>query len=223
MSSKKENLAIKILLIVLLVFVALIMARYFLGIKVLKDSERYIESLAKFLSQASQPTLQEPVFKVTDPRLGDLEAEHLIVVYSDFQCPYCADSFEALMQLVNKYKNQVGLVWKDLANPLHPQARPAAVAARCAQVQAKFWDYGAYLYANQENLGHDLYLTIAESLNLDLAEFNQCLDNQETLPLVEDGYNEGLALKIEATPYLFIDSQRVSGAVSFEELEKVVK
>jgi len=99
LSSKKENLAIKILLIVLLVFVALIMARYFLGIKVLKDSERYIESLAKFLSQASQPTLQEPVFKVTDPRLGDLEAEHLIVVYSDFQCPYCADSFEALMQL----------------------------------------------------------------------------------------------------------------------------
>ena len=222
-SSKRGSLLIRILLAVLLVFVALIVARHFLSLKVLKSSEEYIESLKKVFEKLQEPSLTGPVFKVTDPRLGNVGAEHLIVVYSDFQCPYCADSFGALMQLFNQYPSKLSLIWKDLANPLHPQASPAAIAARCAQVQNKFWDYGAYLYANQESLGKELYVSIADTLNLDSAEFNQCLAGQETLPLVEDGFQEASALKIDGTPFLFIDGARYAGLISFIELEKMVK
>ncbi len=223
LSSKQENLIFKLLLAILLAFVVLIIVRYFVGINILKDSEEYLESLKRVFFQAQQPALSEPVFKITDPRLGSSEAEHLIVMFADFQCPYCADSFEVLMNLVAKYPNNFVIVWKDLANPLHPQATSAAVAARCAQNQGNFWDYSAYLFANQESLGDKLYLGVAENLDLNLNEFNQCYSAQQTLTLVNDGYNEGQSLLIDGTPYFFINGQRKSGLISLAELEKVLE
>ena len=223
LSTKKENLFIKILLIVLFAFVFLIILRYILGVKTLKDSEAYLQSLRKIISQDEQLILEEPVLKTTDPRIGNLQAENIIVIFSDFQCSYSAQVIPTLNELLTKYQNEILIVWKDFSNPSHAQAKPAAVAARCAQVQGKFWEYHDYLYANQGKLDKNLYKQIAGQIGLNLALFNQCYDNQETLPLVENSFQEGIALKIDGTPYLFVNGQRFSGAVSLEDLEKVIQ
>lgn len=223
LTQKQENLFIKILLAIFFVFVFLIILRYFLGVKVLRDSEKQIEALKKILTEQQQPTLEAPIVRTTDPRLGSAKAENIIVVFSDFQCPYCADMMGALNQLITKYPSKILLIWKDFAIPQHPQAKNAAIAARCAQVQDKFWEYHSYLYANQDKLKSDLYKQIASQIGLDENKFNQCYNNQETLPLVEDEFQEGLALKIDATPYLFVNGERVSGAVDFQDLEKMIK
>lgn len=221
--SKKENLCIKILLVVLFAFVFLIILRYALGLKTLKDSEARLESLKRIFIESQEPTLKEPIINSSDPRLGNLQAENTIVIFSDFQCPYSAQIIQTLTGLLEKYPNKILIIWKDFPNPLHPQATSAALAARCAQSQGKFWEYHDYLYANQEKLGAELYQQIAAQLGLDASKFNQCLNNQETLPLVEVCYQEGIALNLDATPYLFINGQRLSGAVGLEDLEKMIQ
>jgi protein-disulfide isomerase len=145
------------------------------------------------------------------------------VVFSDFQCPYCADAMGALNGLMAKYPDKVLLIWKDFVNQAHPQATNAAIAARCAQLQNKFWEYHAYLYANQEKLDGELYSQVAITIGLDENKFNQCYHNQETLPLVEDEFQEGQALGLDGTPYLYVNGTPVSGAVTLEQLEKMIK
>ena len=223
MLEKKIDLYIKILLFVFLLFAALIIARYVLSRQSLKESQEKIAALQKLFTQAEQPTLDKPILKTTDPRIGTASAKNTVIVFSDFQCPHCADLAQTLSQFLAKYRDKILLIWKDFPNPVFPQAKSAAVAARCAQLEDKFWEYHDFLYANQESLGKTVYQEIAKQLGLNIDAFNQCLENQETLPLVEDDFQEGQALKIDGTPYLFINGQRVSGAVTLEELEKIIK
>jgi len=211
---------IKILLLILLVFTGLLIYRYFSGLSVMKKGEVYLQSLRNVLSQGAQ-VLSQPTINLTDPKLG-VSDKNLVVLFGDFQCPYCAEVFNNLTSLAAKNPESFLLIWKDLVNPLHPQAKSAALAARCAQNQNKFWDYGAYLFANQQSLGADLYKELAKNLNLLTGEFNQCLDDQLTLPLVDSGYAEGQALKIDATPYLFINGQRISGSIGLGGLSDLL-
>lgn len=223
LTSKQENLFIRILLIIFFVFIFLIILRYFLGVKALKESRQNLEAFKKILTQTVQPTISEPIARTTDPRLGSSKADNIIIVFSDFQCPYCADLMGELNQLMAKYPDKILLIWKDFVNQAHPEATNAAVAARCAALQDKFWEYHAYLYANQDKLGSDLYKQVAVTIGLDENKFNQCVQNQEALPLVEDEFQEGQALGLDGTPYLFVNGERFSGAVTLEQLEKMIK
>ncbi|MCX6786024.1 MAG: thioredoxin domain-containing protein [Candidatus Komeilibacteria bacterium] len=223
LSAKQENLFIRILLIIFFVFIFLIILRYFLGVKALKESQQNLEAFKKILNQSAQPTLTAPIARTTDPRLGSAASANMIVVFSDFQCPYCADLMGTLTQLIAKYPDKILLIWKDFVNQDHPEAENAAIAARCAQLQGKFWEYHGYLYANQADLGKDLYPQIAGKIGLDENKFNQCYNNQETLPLVNDEFQEGQALGLDGTPYLFVNGKGISGAVNLETLEKLIK
>ncbi len=223
LSPKQENLLINIFFGLFGLFIFLIVLRYVLSAKTLKQNEAYLDSLAKNLQTSQEPVLQTPILNSSDPRLGQATAANTIVVYSDFQCPYCAEIMATLAQVLKQHQDQVMVIWKDFPNPVHPQAKSAALAARCAQLQGKFWEYHDYLFSNQEKLGDDLYQEIAGKLALNVNVFSQCLVNQATLPLVEAGFNEAVALELDATPYLFINGQRISGQASLADLEKMLQ
>ncbi len=223
LNAKQVNLSIKIALALLLVFTALIITRYYYGAKVLKDEAAYLESLNKVTDQVSEPILTAPVIRPTDPMLGQPAAKNQLVIYSDFQCPHCADAVQVLGQLLQNHPTDVLLIWKDFPNPDYPQSQRAALAARCAAVQNKFWEFHDYLYANQDQLGTNLYNEVATALKLDLAKFNQCYDNQEATTLIAEDFQEGLSLRLNGTPYLFINNQRFDDQITLEALEKALK
>ncbi|MGH2414746.1 MAG: DsbA family protein, partial [Microcystaceae cyanobacterium] len=85
------------------------------------------------------------------PTMGSSESKVLLVEFSDFQCPYCAQAHETLKQFMAKHKNEVTLVYKHFPlTPIHSQAMPAATAAWAAQQQVKFWEYQDAVFTHQK-------------------------------------------------------------------------
>jgi protein-disulfide isomerase len=162
-----------------------------------------------------------PPVRQGDPMRGPSRPQLTIIEFGDFQCPYCSDLTGVLDQVLIKYPT-IRLVWKDLPNPLHPEARSAALAARCAQSQDKFWQYHDYLFANQDLLAADFYQQIARELELDLPSFNSCLDSGAFIEVVGQGLDDANNYDVDGTPYLFVGNQRINQAVSFDELEQVI-
>ena len=83
------------------------------------------------------------------PSKGSEKAEVTIVKFEDFQCPYCKAVQPNFQEVLKRYDGKVRLVHKDLPlDQIHPQARQAAEAARCADDEGKFWEYHDKLYAS---------------------------------------------------------------------------
>ncbi len=166
----------------------------------------------------------------TDRTMGNPQAKVTLVLYEDFQCPFCGavsglqsntdainylkknidPNWAPFMPTVNEYvKNGTLLfVYRDYAF-LGPESLQSAEAARCAGDQAKFWEYHDYLYSHQngENKGgfSDAHLkSFAVSLGLDSATFNQCLDSGKYMQAVLDSKAEGTTAGVTGTPKGFI-------------------
>lgn len=115
------------------------------------------------------------------PRLGSSTAKIGIVEYSDYQCLYCRDFHRKQFARIRQEYIDTGLVQfihRDLPLDMHRHAVTAAVAARCARVQGRFWDMHDALFDNQGRLGADLYPMLARQLKLDEAKFSACLDDR---------------------------------------------
>lgn len=167
--------------------------------------------------------IYKALIREDDPVRGDVDAELVIMEFADFECAYCADMYDDLARILADYEGEVKLVWKDFPNPVHLEARRAALAARCADGQGSFWEYHDYLFANQGALSRELYNQIALELELDLVEFNSCLDGQEYITQVGQGLADGQELEVDATPYLFIGNQRVDYALEYDKLKEIVE
>ncbi|MFH1890238.1 MAG: thioredoxin domain-containing protein [Candidatus Kuenenbacteria bacterium] len=161
--------------------------------------------------------------KQDDPIRGDAMAKLVILEFGDFECAYCLQIQESLINILADFEGQVKFVWKDFPNPSHLQARIAALAARCADEQGKFWEFHDYLFTNQDELSRELYNKIALELDLDLKQFNSCLDSQKYIEKVGQGLVDGQKLGVDATPYLFIGNSIVDFAASEEELKGVIR
>jgi protein-disulfide isomerase len=165
----------------------------------------------------------EPSVTIVDPQLGNEDASIVVVTYSDFSCGSCATIEGILLDFLQKYPNDLRIVWKDMPNETrHSEAMRSAIAARCAAKQGKFWEYNALLFAHQSQLGNDLYQSIAADIGMDTPSFSLCLEHEDTRPLVERALSEGLALEIAATPTLFINGERFVGGLSKTEIERVL-
>jgi len=167
--------------------------------------------------------LYDVLLKESDPIAGNKNSELRIIEFGDFQCIYCEQMYKTLVNIMSEYQKDIWLVWKDFPNPVHTEAMRSAIAARCAQNQGKFWEYHNYLFENQDNLSRELYNKIALELQLNLAEFNKCLDGKETASLVGDGLVDGQNIGVDATPYLIIGNSVYNYALTDEELRRVVK
>ncbi len=112
------------------------------------------------------------------PRLGSSTAKIGIVEYSDYQCLYCRDFHRKQFARIRQEYIDTGLVQfihRDLPLDMHRHAVTAAVAARCARAQGRFWDMHDALLDNQGRLGPELYAKLAREMKLDELKFSACL------------------------------------------------
>jgi protein-disulfide isomerase len=161
--------------------------------------------------------------------LGRPDAPVVIVEWADFQCPYCgAFATKTEPALVERYvkAGQARLEWRDFAF-LGPESTRAAVAARAAARQGRFWAYHDALYANQmpENSGALTagYLTaLAGRLGLDQARFRADLGDPALARQVHADQADGTRRGVTGTPTFFINGELVSGAQPLAEFQKVI-
>lgn len=163
-------------------------------------------------------TTAEPMITFVNPRKGAANPKVTLVVFGDFQCQPCKELAENLDAMLKSIP-EAQVVWKDLPNEsAHELAAPAAMAARCAASQNKFWEYHDTLFDRQVFLTDTSFVTLAGELGLDTEKFSACFDSKDTLPLVRKDFEEGQALSITATPTIFIGNERMTGLLSVEEL-----
>src|SRR5713101_2341919 len=159
--------------------------------------------------------LQPPKVEVAyDPARvrGNAKAPVTIVVFSDFQCPFCQKAEPILKDLLAKYNGQVKLAFLDFPmRSLHPQAQIAAEAGRCAEQQGKFWQYHDVLFADQTKLDEAGLAQSARSLGLDENSFQSCLNAGKFKSQIEQDLQEGNKVGAAGTPAFFIDGIYVNG------------
>ncbi|MBI2475523.1 DsbA family protein [Candidatus Uhrbacteria bacterium] len=180
--------------------------------------------LERLQKEQQQISLTEPTTTFVNPSRGANDAKITIIEFGDFECSACRDLMPALETVLKTYPNDVRLVWKDLPNDsAHKQAIPSAIAAHCADRQGGFWQYHDVLFQRQGYLSEDQYTQIASELKLDTGRFSTCIQNQDTLPIVQKDKEEGLALGLVATPTIFVNKEKFVGAVSVDELLQVIQ
>jgi protein-disulfide isomerase len=183
-----------------------------------------LRSKAKVTSYLKAP----PVFRADvavngAPFKGTERAPVTIVKFEDFQCPYCKTVQLTYQELLKRYNGKVRLVHKDLPlDAIHPQARQAAEAARCAGDQGKFWEYHDILYTNSPKAGIDELKSYAKEVGLNSASFDQCFTSGKYKGLVQKDLAEGAQLGLTGTPTFFINGREMSGAQPVEAFATII-
>jgi protein-disulfide isomerase len=157
-----------------------------------------------------------------DPTRGNPKAPVTIVLFSDFQCPFCARVSPTLDEVERAYGDKVRVVWKHQPLAFHPNALPAAKAAEAAREQGKFWQMHDRLFAAQRELSPDAYERFARELGLDLRRFQESVRSGKTAARIEEDQRLASRIGAEATPTLFVNGERVEGAVPFATLKAVI-
>ncbi len=164
------------------------------------------------------------------PSMGTPGAPVVIVIFTDFQCPYCQKEAETLRkELLTAFPTQVRVYFKDMPIPqIHPWAMTAAVAGRCVfrQKATAFWDYHDFVFGKQteitvENIQGKIE-EFVKAKNLDLAQLNACTASKSALSDVEKSVAEGRGLGVTSTPTLFINGRKIPGYVQFANLKQII-
>jgi protein-disulfide isomerase len=157
-----------------------------------------------------------------DPIRGNPKAPVTLVLFSDFQCPFCARVGPTLDQVRQQYGDKVRIVWKHQPLGFHPNALPAAEAAEAAREQGKFWPMHDKLFAAQRELSAETYERIAREIGLDLKKFQQATASGRFRARIQE--DQQLASRIGAggTPTMFVNGERIVGAVPFEQVKAVI-
>ena len=159
----------------------------------------------------------------SDPILGSDQAKVTIINFSDFLCTHCATTEDTLQDLLKLYPEEVRLVWKDAPVDIKGGSYQAALAARCAQDQGKFWEMHDLMLNNQISLSTRVYSQLAGEIGLDLNKFNNCLSEEKTSSYVDQAVSQAEELGITQIPYLFIGDMEFVGLGTLEDFQVVVE
>lgn len=168
------------------------------------------------------------------PMRGSEAAKVTVINFDDLECPYCARMHESLFPAtLQRYKDKVRFVYKDFPlTEIHPWAMHAAVDANCLAQQSSdsYWAYVDYLHSHGQEVSGDnrdpakSFATLdriarqhAALANLDTAKLDGCLAKQDESQ-VKASLKDALSLGLEGAPALFINGERIGGAVPAEML-----
>ncbi len=173
------------------------------------------------------------------PIRGNKDAKVTIVNFDDFQCPFCARMHAQLMQQVlTLYGPSVRIIYKDFPlSEIHPWAKHAALDANCLAAQSNdaYWEFADYVHGHQKEISEgqkqpftaqfaalDKVTTeVAQRRNLQPAPLLSCMQKPADAAVTKS-VQEGSNLGISATPTLFVNGERVDGAIPLQDLQVMI-
>lgn len=152
------------------------------------------------------------------PSMGNANAPVTLVEFSDFECPVCRSLHDALRGLLPNYP-QVRVIFKDFPlDSIHPWARTAAIAGRCAYQQdpKAFWKMYDLIYDNQDIISPESAWgkmgDFAGQAGLNQDTFKGCMANPQTGAVIDASRQNGMLLEVTSTPTVFVNGRRMVGA-----------
>ena len=165
------------------------------------------------------------------PIIGDPNAPITILEFGDYQCTFCYKFHQNTLDVINDEFIKTGklkVIYKDF--PLNgPDSKLAAEASYCAHDQDKYWKYHDQLYENWagERTGwitRESLSEFAESINLEIVEFNKCLDENKYENKINSIYEFGNEIGIDATPsFLVFNDEKIIKIRGNQPLEVFLK
>ncbi|MBU0673206.1 MAG: DsbA family protein [Proteobacteria bacterium] len=176
-----------------------------------------------YLTQPEAPKVEIPVTK-EDQSKGALDAKVTIVEFSEFQCPYCSRAAVTIAEVLEKYGDQVRLIFKNFPLPSHEYARMAAEYGLCANDQSseKFWKLHDIMFENQTLLAESTIPEFAEKAGLDMEILKSCIDSGRFKDKIDLDLADGNRAGVNSTPTFFINGIMVKGAQPLEEFSAII-
>lgn len=176
--------------------------------------------------RGGEPEIPQTVYAVDvgeAPQIGPAGAPVTVVLFTDFQCPFCRKASKMIEKLRARYGDDVRIAFKHHPmQKLHPEAFFAHEAAVGAHVQGKFWAFHDALFAHEGPMGRPELESIARQAGLDIATFNSDLSRRAHRSVVEADLKQGAGLGVTGTPTFFINGRRVVGA-NWKMIDAVVR
>ncbi|MFA6536973.1 MAG: DsbA family protein [Patescibacteria group bacterium] len=176
--------------------------------------------------QEPEQMVAEPVAPISDTDYvkGDKNAKVQVILYTDFECPYCARHYDVAQNIIKKYGDKIAFVVRHYPLNFHPEAQKAAEASECAGEQGKFYPmYEAIFEANKaEKMSVETWKAEAKKLGLNTAKFNDCLDSGKYAQKIADDTAGGVSAGVEGTPATFVNGQLISGAQPEEAFSAMI-
>jgi len=167
------------------------------------------------------------------PTRGAKASKVMVVNFDDFECPFCSRMHQTLFpEILKEYGDRITFVYKDYPLvEIHPWATHAAVDANClaSQNSDAYWDFADYIHANQNEVGNEktpaarlealdkLTILQAQRHSLDTVKVQSCVKAQDE-SAVKASMKEAEGIGVEATPTLFVNGEKIDGAVPASEL-----
>lgn len=172
---------------------------------------------------ALNPNERYDIPVANNPSQGSADAPVTIVEFSDFRCGFCGRfARETLAPLLASYdESEVQFVYRDFVI-FGQQSYEAALASECAHDQDKFWEFHDLIFANQQTLNRDQYLTWADENGLDVEAFTTCYDSETHREEISADLAFAQSLGLTGTPTFFINGRAVSGAQPVEVFRSII-
>ena len=170
------------------------------------------------------------------PVRGNPNAKVTVVNYDDLQCPFCSRMHSTLMtEILPQYGDRIKIVYKDFPLSMHPWAPHSANDANCLASEdgTAYWEFADYVHANQKAIGNGqdmqkatseldrIAMDMGKKHGADLNRLQACIKSQPDKQL-KSSMAEGESLGLNATPTLFINGQKLEGAVDADEVRAVI-
>lgn len=163
---------------------------------------------------------------------GSDKADVTIILYSDYECPYCQRFEGTIKEVINKFNN-VKLIRKEFPldnkcnmllgkRKFHKHACNGAFFAKCAGLENKFWIAADLLHSNRENLDLNNLMIYADKLKISPKKMKACIKSEKIINAVKSDIKDGLKAGVKGTPGYLINGKLYSGAKSFKEMSKIV-
>ncbi len=187
------------------------------------------------LAEASERSKELSEMVAGLPFRGNAEAPITIVEYSDFQCPYCARGAATVDEILEKYPNDVKVVFQHFPLGFHKWAKPAAVAAHCAGMQdgEAFWSLHDSYFKDQKALTPENVLAkskefLADS-SIDMGQWSTCAEDtdsaeyKEAVAAVDASMASGQKFGVSGTPGFFVNGRFLNGAQPLAAFEPLIE
>lgn len=143
------------------------------------------------------------------PRKGAKNPSVVIVEFADYQCPHCKEAAGVLSKMVERFPDDLAIIYVDFPINRSGISRTVAEGAVCAAEQGKFWDYHDQAFVEQNTLDNGSPIRIAEGIGLDGELFQNCMTSTQPAQHVNRGEREATRLGINSTPTLFLNGRRL--------------
>lgn len=217
MKIKKEFLTSVFIIVVFLVGI------FFLARNSQKNITNEINQDAS-LTEDSMPL----IITEEDHIIGNKDAKVIIVEYSDTECPFCKMFHDTMKRVIAEKGNEIAWVYRHF--PIKSKSFKESLATECAYEQKGndgFWQYINTIYEitpSNDGLDPQELYKIAQNMNLNMEQFNTCIDNETYAQKIYSHMSSGDFLEVEGTPtsFILVDGEIVDTIPGAQDYERVI-